>query len=334
MKKLIAILSLSLLTPAVFSFNIPDLKDTGADISKKIESHKPATESLKYNYTPVVFELVTDYQRNLYSVVGYDEYGREMRSNMNYKQDGLWGPGAGEFKAKCYATLLNKDYVLTHKDCIYKDRIDEIVGLEPGSYATFDRKGMTFTLNGRYLYLNEDTDVESHIDYKSGAALVKISDLCFQTKATQASNICVNLWESIVGGDNVTFDIKDNYGTYILSNINTEDTNNTKVQEAFMKRTFFSPVTGQKTIKSVNNGFVTVDGKEKSGYLAEPLFHRATSNTNILVGIRKTSDKYASDFTKTNNYALFSSEFTRKFKENVKTKGIKLVKDLNAERGL
>lgn len=332
MKKLITALTLSVLTPALFAFTLPDLKDKGADVAEKISAHKPAGDSFKYNYTPMVFELETDYQRSLYTVLYIDEEtGREERTNMNYKQDGLFGPGAGEFTANCYATLLNKDYILTHKSCIYLDTVDyEGDDLPADSYAEFERRGMTFKLNGRSLYINKDTKINASIDSRSGAALIKISDLCFQTKPTTASNVCVQLWEYVWNYDNEYFDIKNNYGTYILSNINPED----KVGDSFTKRAFFSPVSGTKTIKEFKKGYVTVDGKVEKSYMGEPLFHKPSSDKNILVGIKTASDKYVINKTKTNNYALFSSSFTEVFKENVKSKGIKLVKDLNAERSL
>ena len=50
--------------------------------------------------------------------------------------------------------------------------------------------------------------------------------------------------------------------------------------------------------------------------------------------IKTVSDDQIITYTKTNKYALFSSEFTKLMQENVETKGIKLTKDLNGNTSL
>ena len=302
------------------------------ELNKEIESRINAAAeqgSYKYNYSPMVFKVTTTYKRDLF-IEDYDADGAPYRISLNYKQDGLWGEGAGFYEGHCYGTLINKDYLLTHEKCLRVDRMEYIGDDAPGALVEFTPLSVELELNGRSLEFDARKISKVFIDYKSGAALIKISNLCLQEKGTTADNVCVRLWEWAVSSDKVTFGVKDNYGTVILSNIDPKD----NVEESFLKRVFFSPVGGEQTISSVKDGFITVNGKARRSYFGEPLFHRASSDKNILVGIKTVSDDQIITYTKTNKYALFSSEFTKLMQENVETKGIKLTKDLNGNTSL
>ena len=192
---------------------------------------------------------------------------------------------------------------------------------------------MTFKKDGRELYFNMKYIGSNYwIDEKSGAALVKISNLCLQKHATSASNVCVAFWEWATSSEGEKFSIKDNYGTVILSNIDAKD----NVKDAFLSRSFFTPEGNDKTALSVKNGVLTLKGSAKKTLLAEPLFHRANGTVNILVGIKKSSERIetTAEYTKTNDYALFSSDFTKLIKSKVKTGGVRLTKDLKAQTSL
>ena len=303
-------------------------EDLNNEIGGKIES-AVAGQSYKYNYKPMVFKLTTTYKRDLF-VEDYDADGRPYKIDLNYKQDGLWGEGAGFFDAHCYGTLINKDYLLTHEKCLRVDRMEYTGDDAPGALVEFKPLSVELELNGRVLQFDARKISKVFIDHRSGAALIKISNLCLQEKGTTADNVCVRLWEWAVGSDKVTFGVKANYGTVILSNMDPQD----KVEDAFLKRVFFSPVSGSKTVNSVKGGFLTVNGKVERSYFGEPLFHRASSNKNILVGIKTVSDSQVIGYTKTNKYALFSSDFTKLIKDSVKGGGIQLTKDLNGNTAL
>lgn len=284
--------------------------------------------SYRYNYTPMVFELTTTHYKHIYVYNGVGD-----RVNLDYKNEGFMGEGAGYYKAKCYGTLLNKDYMLTHKNCLeIPDMGYEDPDL-PDSWIEWEALSMEFKKDGRSLYFNMKNIGSNYwIDEKSGAALVKISNLCLQKHATSASNVCVAFWEWATSAKGEKFSIKNNYGTVILSNINAND----NVEDSFLGRSFFTPKGESRSVLSAKGGSLVLQGKISKTLLAEPVFHRANSATNILVGIKVPSESIYKtwEYTKTNKYALFSSVFTKLIKDNVKTGGVKLTKDLKAQTSL
>lgn len=330
-KKIIALGCLAFITSTAYCADFTSLSEN-EELSNVIESKIEAAaqkQSYKFNYYPVVFKVTTTFQRNIFErQEDYD--GRTIRINLNYKQDGLWGEGAGIFKANCYGTLINKDYLLTHTNCLYQDELPYLGDDAPGAMVDFDPLYTDISLNGRVLSFDLNKLNNVFVDYKSDAVLIDLRSLCLKDKATKSDNVCVRVWEWLSNSEKVTFNLKDNYGTVILSNMEPTD----KVEDAFLKRTFFSPISGGKTVSSVKGGYLTVFGKAEKSYAGEPLFHRASGNTNILVGIKTLSDENIISNTKSNKYALFSSDFTKMVKKNIKGGGIKLTKDLNANTNL
>ena len=342
MKKFALVLCLAVLTPFAGAKDFAGFMEGNSEVAVMVGDAlsaaaagaaagsvvSAASGAYKYNYTPAVFELTTTHYKHIYVLNGIGE-----RVNMDYKNEGAWGEGAGYYDAKCYGTLLNKDYMLTHKNCL------EIPDMEykdpdlPGSWIEWEPLSMKFKKDGRELYFNMKSIGDNYwIDEKSGAALVKISNLCLHKHATSASNVCINFWEWAFNSDPVKFKVNSNYGTVILSNINAED----NVEDSFLGRAFFVPNGDDRTAASAKKGVLTLKGSAKKTPLAEPLFHRADGGKNILVGIKMPSESIYKtwEYTKTNNYALFSSNFTKLIKNNVKTGGIKLTKDLKGVTSL
>ena len=335
-KKTVAILSLALLSPFVCASEMDSFLEQNGSNSAALGSALAAaasavvkTDGYKYNYKPIVFELTTTHHRTIYVLNGVGE-----RVNISYKDDGLWGKGAGDFEAKCYGTLLNKDYMLTHKHCLGLPDMDyNDPDVLEEAWLEWEPISMKFKKDGRELYFNMKHIGNNYwIDEKSGAALVKISNLCLQKHATSASNVCVAFWEWATNSEGEKFNIKNNYGTVILSNINAND----NVQDSFLGRVFFTPNGEDRTAASVKKGVLTLKGSAKKTLLAEPIFHRANGTTNILVGIKKSSERVEKtvEYTKTNDYALFSSDFTKLIKSVIKKGGVKLTKDLKNQTSL
>lgn len=337
-KKIAAIFGFALLTPFVFASELDSFLEQNGEKASTVGSAINAAMSsavgsnrggYKYNYTPMVFELTTTHHRTIYVLNGVGE-----KVNISYKDDGLWGEGAGDFEAKCYGTLLSKDYMLTHKSCLELPEMDyNDPDLLEEAWLEWEPVSMKFKKDGRELYFNMKHIGNNYwIDQKSGAALVKISNLCLQKHATSASNVCVAFWEWATSSEGEKFSIKNNYGTVILSNINAND----NVEDSFLGRSFFTPNGADKTVASVKKGVLTLKGSAKKTFLGEPIFHRANGNTNVLVGIKKASEPVEKTiaYTKTNDYALFSSDFTKLIKNKVKTGGIRLTKDLKAQTSL
>lgn len=336
-KKIAAIFCFAFLAPFVLaselnSFleqNKEQASELGAAIKAVVSSAVVSNGGgYKYNYTPMVFELTTIHYKHIYVYNGVGD-----RVNLDYKNEGFMGEGAGYYEAKCYGTLLNKDYMLTHKNCL------EIPDMEykdpdlPDSWIEWEALNMEFKKDGRSLYFNMKSIGNNYwIDEKSGAALVKISNLCLQKHATSASNACVAFWEWATSAEGEKFSIKNNYGTVILSNINADD----NVEDSFLGRSFFTPKGESRSVASAKGGSLVLEGKTSKTLLAEPVFHRANKTTNILVGIKVPSESIYKTwkYTKTNKYALFSSDFTKLIKNNVKTGGVKLTKDLKAQTSL
>ena len=331
MKKLLMFLICAALMPVAAQAEIFDEIEIGEidGLSSKIESKKAAAApAYKYNYKPVVFEITTEYKRNIYSDMGEDINGRHLKNNLNYKQ-GLFDETVD---AKCYGTLINKDYILTHKNCFKLPDMDYTAPDAEGAMVNFVPLNMTFEKDGRELEFDMRNVKKSFIDEKSGAALINIKDMCFHKKGTTASNVCVQLWEYFFSSKKETFNIKNNYGTIILSNIAAND----KVGDSFLKRVFFTPKENDVTVAQVKNGVLSLKGSAKKSLAGEPLFHRVDGGKNILVGIRTSNpDKDGViKYTKSQNIALFSPDFTKLIKNNVKTGGVKLTKDLNAATSL
>lgn len=337
-KKIAAILGFALLTPFVFASELDSFLEQNGEKASTVGSAINAAMSsavgsnrggYKYNYTPMVFELTTTHHRTIYVLNGVGE-----KVNISYKDDGLWGEGAGDFEAKCYGTLLNKDYMLTHKSCLELPEMDyNDPDLLEEAWLEWEPISMEFKKDGRKLYFNMKHIGNNYwIDEKSGAALVKISNLCLQKHATSASNVCVAFWEWATSSEGEKFSIKNNYGTVILSNINAND----NVEDAFLGRSFFTPFGEHKSAFMAREGFLVLQGKAKKSLLGEPVFHRANGTTNVLVGIKQSSEPVEKtiSYTKTNTYFLFSSDFTKLIKNNVKTGGIRLTKDLKAQTSL
>lgn len=336
-KKIAAIFGFALLTPFVLASELNSFLEQnkeqasglGAAISAVVASAAGSNRGeYKYNYTPMVFELTTTHYKHIYVYNGVGE-----RVNMDYKNEGFMGEGAGYYEAKCYGTLLNKDYMLTHKNCLEIPDMDYKDPDLPDSWIEWEALSMEFKKDGRTLYFNMKNIGDNYwIDEKSGAALVKISNLCLHKHATSASNVCVAFWEWARSTEGEKFRIKSNYGTVILSNINAED----DVEDSFLGRTFFTPAGELKSAFLVSRGFLELQGKLKKSLIGEPVFHRANKTTNVLVGIKIPSEKITKTwkYTKTNTYALFSSDFTKLIKNNVKTGGVKLTKDLKAQTSL
>lgn len=304
-----------------------DNKEIKDLVQTKIENTLEG-QTYRYNYDPIVFTMVTTFKRDLF-VEDYDVDGRPFKIDMNYLQQGLSDEGMGLFESNCYATLINKDYMLTHSSCLYIPTQTYKEEKLEGVSGDFTPISVAIRKDGRELIFNPRKLNTVFFDNKSGIALIKISDLCLQEKPTKASNVCVRLWEWAVGSEDVFFKIEDKYNTMILSNMDPQD----DVEESFLRRSFFSPVSGKKTIKSVKDGYITVDGEEDKSYLGEPLFHRVSWDKNILVGI-KTSDSLCRKATYSGKYSLFSSEFTDTVKEKIKKGGVKLTKDLNGNTSL
>ena len=338
LKKIILLISMAFIGGTAYCAEVFSLM-TDTELGHLIESkitEQAKKQSYKYNYNPMVFKMITTYSRKLFveEEISEDEV---VEIDLSYKQEGLWGEGAGIFKAKCYATLINKDYLLTHKNCIGIDTSKyDGNGPEMSSrtYMSFTPLLTELELNGRSLSFNPKKLSKVYIDQRSGAALVDLRGLCLQSKATESDNlfgrVCESLESLISTPEKKTFGVKNNYGTIILSNMEPKD----KVEDSFLRRAFFSPISGAKTIKAVKGGYLTVAGKEKRSYVGEPLFHRVSATKNILVGIKTQSHKDIIKFTTSNKYVLFSTNFTQLVKKNAKGSGIILTKDLNGNTKL
>lgn len=331
MKKTLLLLIFTALLPCVNAFDLSTvIQEKSSAVDSVIKANNPSADSHKYNYKPVVFEITTEYFRNIYLEEEGDDY---IRYNLNYKQDGLWGEGAGYYKAKCYGTLIDSDYILTHKNCIELPEMPYEDKGVPGAEVSFKPLTMTFKKDGRELVYDIKDVKDVFVDYSSGAVLLDLKGMCFHKKDTKSSNVCVRFIEWAVNTDKENFNIAKDYGTYILSNISAKD----NVKDSFVKRVFFTPSDNKVIIQDVKNGLLISAGKEQKHLAGEPLFHRADSNKNILVGIRTSEPDIEKviGYTKSNTFALFSPDFTQLIKKNADTRGgIKLTKDLNGNTSL
>lgn len=333
MKKLLMLLICAALIPVAQAATFEELNsEKGAELDALLQNKKPAAAAYKYNYTPSTFIITTEYYRNIYCDMGEDINGCPKKVDLNYKQDGLWGEGAGYFKAKCYGTLINKDYILTHKNCFKLPEMDYEDSDAEGAKVNFEPLNMTFYQNGRELEFDIKDVKQSFIDDKSGAVLINIKDMCFHTKGTTSSDYCVQFWEWMWNSKKEKFNIKKDYGTIILSNILPTD----KVEDSFLKRVFFSPLNNALLIEKFSNGVLTSKGRTRESLAGEPLFHRVDANKNILVGIKTSnpSKEGVIKHTKSKDFALFSPNFTNFIKKNIKDGSVKLTKDLNATTSL
>ena len=330
MKKTLLFLIFAALLPSVNAADLQSfMQENSASVDAFFEANTPKSTQpvYKYNYKPIVFEITTENYRSIYCNMGEDADGRPIRADLSRKQDGLCGEGAGYYKAKCYGTLINNKYILTHKNCVSLPEMEYKDSSAGDANVSFEPLTMTFEKDGRELQYDMKDVKDVFIDNKSGAALLNIGAMCFHKKGTTASNVCMEFLEWVVNSDKETFKIPANYGTYILSNIETKD----NVKDSFLKRIFFTPTDDAVKIKDVKNGLVIPDAKVKKSLAGEPLFHRADGSKNILVGIR-TADPVKEEvikYTKSNTFALFSPKFTELVKQKLKTDGIKLTKDLN-----
>lgn len=330
MKKTLLFLIFAALLPSVNAADLQSfMQENSASVDAFFEANTPKSTQpvYKYNYNPVVFEITTEYYRNIYCNMGEDADGCPIKADLSYKQDGLWGEGAGYYKAKCYGTLINNQYLLTHKNCVSLPEMDYLDSSAGDAKVSFEPLTMTFNKDGRELEYDMKNVKDVFVDNNSGAVLLNIGAMCLHKKGTTASNVCVQLFEWVVNSNKETFGIAKNYGTYILSNITAKD----DVKDSFLKRLFFTPSNDTVKIKDVKDGMLIPEGKAKKSLAGEPLFHRADSNKNILVGIRTANPakEEVIEYTKSNTFALFSPKFTELVKQKLKGDGIKLTKDLN-----
>ncbi len=331
MKKIISFLVLSFLTPFVFAFDYNAFQEKNTALSdtltSKIEAQKEKQVSYKYNYEPVVFKIKTEYEENLYFFMGENyEDGSPVRAWIDIDK---WDRFVN---VECYATLLDKEHILTHSNCVSleskflsydKKETDNPQDAE----VEYKRIGFDIILGDRKVSLSEKTlsnkdKFEVFYDWKTDLVVIKIKELA--TMQTKPYGIGPKITEKMSKTKNASFDIKANYGIYVLSNIDAKD----NVSEAFTTRVFYSPLQGERTVNSADDGKIILNGKVKESPLAEPVFHRVGDKT-ILVGV-KTHVGEDLGHTETNKYMLFSSEFTKFLKENLKTPAVKLTKDLKA----
>ncbi|MDD6173053.1 MAG: hypothetical protein PUB86_02060 [Elusimicrobia bacterium] len=279
----------------------------------------------KYNYSPIVFEIDTLYQQHLYC-----DYEDGQKINLDYKNAGFFGSSAGEYHAKCYGTLINKDFMITHKNCLQMPVDKEYTIPESTvNLAEYEPINTKFKKDGRELVYNRKNSKKFNnywIDKKSGAVLLKVSDLCLQ-QANAPANVCLKLWEWATEPEAQNFTVNSNYGTIILSDISPKD----NIQNALSGKVFFNHKGEKKAAVKAARGLLTLKGKAERSFVGEPVFYKADGSKNIFVGIKTPSNINNWEYTKSDSYALFSHDFTKMIKKNVNTGGVRLTKDLKGQ---
>lgn len=326
--KLLITLCALFLVSALNAFEFAD-KATEAKIEKYLQEAKTSydVKAPHYGYKPIVFELNSTFDRNYYTII--DGLDGEKKVSLDYKND------MSSYTTKCYATIINKDWLLTHRDCLIISDVEAAGDENKGNYYGFNLNSMKFIRGDYNVNVAIDSDnIEYSIDSASGAVLLGVKSVCLEKTSRESNGTCMRFWDWLVSANNGKYKIPENYSTIFLSNIDPKD----DVLSAFKKRSFFSPVLAFEeypvNVIDIKNNILTVPasvskvGKPLAG---EPLFHQKSPTENILVAINinnKPNKLTKSDFRQ---YKLFGNSFTNMLRSVLGKNESKVIitKDLN-----
>ncbi len=302
-KKLFLFVLLSSFVTALNAFEIADkeLEKQVADTLARVQAEQTAKPAPYYGYSPIVFEVRSIYRRNITEKM--QELGHQMIA-VDPLVVSIPNPDA---TVKCYATVINKEWLLTHKSCVYLPNA--------GDAYTFTLKTIKF-YRGDYKAVVDTTTskLKFYEDKTTGAVLLNVKSVCLDTAEKTATGVCMRFWDWILDESNGPYVIQKNYSSIILSNVSVLDFRNKAFKLAFTKRAFFTPTLKNKaiTIEDIYTNIIKLPkdllktGKPLPG---EPLFHKNALNEQILVAVN------ASVGGSPRQYKLFGFGFTSLLKK-------------------
>ncbi len=297
-KKLFLFVAFTSFITALNAFEIADkeLEKQVADTLARVQAEQTAKPAPYYGYSPIVFEVRSVYRRNI------TEKMQELGRQMTVVDPMLVSIPAPDVTVKCYATVINKEWLLTHKSC---------VNLSPaGDAYTFTLKTVKF-YRGDYKAVVDTTSakLKYYEDKTTGAVLLNVKSVCLDTAEKTATGVCMRFWDWLLDESNGPYVIQDNYSSIVLGNVAALDFRNKAFKLSFTKRAFFTPTIKGKAI-TIEDIYVRTlklpkDLLEMAKPLpGEPLFHKNALNEQILVAVN------SAPVGKPRVYNLFGVEFT------------------------
>jgi len=294
-KKILFVLSALAFTASV---NAAELKNPEAEAEVNNYLNKVKINQVKkepfYGYFPVVFELKASYLARTY------EKSVDINNNET-KVTVASNPDNGSIKNyKCSGTLINNTWLVTDKRCV---ALGDLASKDPDystNFYSYKLKELSFTRGDYYAEVEvSHSNLQYYIDDSTGTAWLNIGTLCLSKTPKQRTNVCVNLWDSLIGKDNGTFYIHHNYSSVILTNITEKDYSKPAFKNLLVTKSYMSPKLGGFTIGGVSGNALALSSSlaEKNKPLAgEPVFHKNLQGQYVLVAINTAATGSARHF--------------------------------------
>lgn len=302
-KKLFLFVVLSSFVTALNAFDIADkeLEKQVADTLARVQAQQTAKPAPYYGYAPIVFEVRSVYKRTP------SEKMQNLDNQMKSIDPFVLSSAAPDVTIKCYATVINKEWLLTNKNCVYLPNA--------GDAYTFTLKTVKF-YRGDYKAVVDTTTskLKFYEDKATGSVLLNVKSVCLDTAEKTSTGVCMRFWDWLWDETNGPYVIQKNYSSIILSNVAALDFRNKAFKLAFTKRAFFTPTLKEKaiTISDIYTNIVKLPkdlvktGKPLPG---EPLFHKNALNEQILVAVNSAAGGQPRE------YKLFGFGFTSLLKK-------------------
>lgn len=302
-KKIFLFVAFTSFITALNAFEIDDkeLAKQVADTLARVQQEQTVKPAPYYGYSPIVFEVRSVYRRNI------TEQMQELGRKMIAVDPMIVSIPAPDVTIKCYATVINKEWLLTHKSCVYLQKASDAY--------TFTLKTIKF-YRGDYKAVVDTTTskLKYYEDKGTGAVLLNVKSVCLDTTEKTSTGVCMRFWDWLLDESNGPYVIQDNYSSIILGNVSALDFRNKAFKLAFTKRAFFTPTIKGKAI-TIDDIYVRTlklpkDLLEIGNPLpGEPLFHKNALNEQILVAVNSAVGAEA------RKYNLFGPAFTALLKK-------------------
>jgi len=314
-KKLSFVLVCFLCAASVNAFEFAD-KKVSSEVDAVLAKKSDQVSHMYYGYKPIVFELRSSFARIP------SEAFKDIDRNMMYVETGLPVNSANpDVNSKCYATVINKDWLLTDKSCIYS-------APKKGIF-TFKLKTLKFYRGGYKTVIANISKMKYYEDKATGAVLLNVGSVCLDTTSKTPTGICMRFWDWIGDYDEGAYKIPQNYASIVLANIISADARNKDFKLSFVKRAFFTPfLKGTAlTVSDIYANVLVIPSdlrKIGSPLPGEPLFHKNAVKEQILVALN------TAPAGKARVYKVFGPGFAAILRKAAAGSGVIITTDLNA----